>query len=67
MADVTDFSVVRGGGTLREPSREVFFCPECQSRSFKFARLEGGPILVECANCECRMNFFQVTYEDTGQ
>lgn len=67
MADVTDFSVVKGEGRLREPSRELFYCPECQSRAFKFARLEGGPILVECANCECRMNFFRVSYEDVEQ
>ena len=46
--------------------REIYHCPNCQSRGFKF--IMTGPsrvISVECANCENTQTYFQVVELET--
>ena len=47
--------------TVPLDQREIYHCPNCQSRGFKFIMTGASrEIAVECANCENVQTYFEV-------
>lgn len=64
---MTDTNVVKFDPTPNpmEPDREILFCLNCGSRTYKVTAFnKSGQLHLECANCERRATDFIITEVD---
>lgn len=52
-------------GRTRDSHREIYYCENCLSRTFKFVMVGGSrEILVECSNCENVQQYFKIGLDE---